>query len=330
MIKLKSLLLEDPDSITIGDKYYTWESDATTAVFLIYKDIKTNKKEFFGYSTIIDKLFSSDPELLNEINTLKSKPKKELNPYQIDLIDNIDLVLTDANERTHSDLCSILYDLNRFTHDSDAASVSGRIFEIKGTVYVNFWQNHKIITPYKNIIDKMIKIIGYNPKPIDYLSKQILYQPFSSSEKYLTYDELYGNNTTLTLTKSEIEEEIIKKEKEYQVIMSNLHVKAGILSNDEKNRLKNTAILLKTELNLLHTAKQQGKSNLKDVELQKAILNAIHTKPKSLNDLTANLEKQFGMSLAQIRHKYNDIPFLKTIKSTINEYRQSRKTFINQ
>ena len=112
--------------------------------------------------------------------------------------------------------------------------------------------------------------------------------------------------------------------------MSNLHVKAAILSTEEKNKIKNNAILIKAELDLLKSALSQGKSELKDVEFKNALLNAVHSNPKNVKSLLANLETQFGMTLAQIRHKYNDIPFLKTIKSTIDEYRLSRKAFLNQ
>jgi hypothetical protein len=54
--------------------------------------------------------------------------------------------------------------------------------------------------------------------------------------------------------------------------------------------------------------------------LDKAILDALSSKPKNINDLYAALEDQLRMPIAKVRHLFKDFPFDKILARKVKEY----------
>ena len=72
MISLR-LLLENPDTLNYQNKYYNYTTPANRSAFFVYKDKKTGRDELFGYSDEKKEFYSSVPDVLKEIDELKTK-----------------------------------------------------------------------------------------------------------------------------------------------------------------------------------------------------------------------------------------------------------------
>ena len=82
------------------------------------------------------------------------------------------------------------------------------------------------------------------------------------------------------------------------------------VASDEQMRMK------QMQLNL----------HLNKAVLDKAIVQALQSRPKDVNTLYQRLEKQFGMSIAQIKHLYGSVPLDKLIVKKATELNENKRS----
>jgi hypothetical protein len=326
MIKLKRLITESPDSIYIGGHRHSYTTPANRSAFFTYEDIKVDKYGYFGYSAIKKEFISNIPSVLEDLNKLLNDPdpNRRINDYytveefkaKIQGIKNAD---TGCG---HSKLETILGITGHGDYDS---KYRARLFQVKDennkdVTILTFWNDDLDgLRRDKAFWDEIVKTNGFDPKAI-------IYEHRSQMQ---TYEEFYGLTPTVNAQKveNEIEAEIKRKGGELTQASSDLHVKGATMSSAEKEKLKDKVLLLQIEMDILTKAQKEGKTQLSDVNLQNAILIAIHRKPKSTKELYAHLytelEKAFpNMTFAQIRQTLQDKGInLKTmVKGLMKEY----------
>jgi len=209
MIKLKSLIKENPDTLYYKKKTYNYRTEANRCAFLVYKDIKTNKNSLFGYSAVKKEFLSEDPAILNEINeldtgeTLQYSDSSDVNRkrWAQKAIKELKHPIQNTGGG-HLALENILSGLGRW--DGEEFLLKGRIFEVDDNptatpsnldikiestipsgkaIIVSFWSYDLMkLMSFKKQYEYAIKFNGYNPK-------EVLYEPGS---KFYTYNELYG------------------------------------------------------------------------------------------------------------------------------------------
>jgi len=321
MIKLKYLLTESPDALNYKGKRYRYTTNYSKVSFLIYEDEKTGNWNYFGYSTIINKFISGIPEVLKEI-----EEKSNVDP---DFKFSVAYV-TDVGDGSggHGALIKILRLLKRFVSKvlSDPSSsekeIAVRIFQVpdkgKPQAIMSFWDNKKDVIKFKSMYDEICRINNLDPSTT-------LYED-GWTDKIMSYSDFYDVNTNFIKIETQIDKEITKKRSLFVTLNQNRHTQAATMTDGQKAQLDRELHLLDAELRLLHSAKKQGKTKLEDVTFQKAILNAISTKPRTFkdlrNELEAELESSFGMSMSQINQMLLDkgISLKDMIKSVVKEY----------
>ena len=60
--------------------------------------------------------------------------------------------------------------------------------------------------------------------------------------------------------------------------------------------------------------------HMKKAVLDKAILNALQSNPKNVNDLYVALEKQLHMPIAKIRNLFGSVPLRPLVAKQLREY----------
>lgn len=328
MIKLKNLLLESPDMVEFDGQEFRYQGTVNRAAFFTYYDEKDNINGYFGYSDINKNFFCDRDEVIEEINIMKNMEDNEfINPYEETAADfryKINYLLRKNNGGGHEELKSILDSTSRLTITRRRA----RLFEVpdatgKKHFIMTFWSGKDKIKENKQEWDECLKKSGVDPKIP-------LYQ--ISSYEFVTYDQVYDipkqGDVLPKVVETEISKELKRKNDELIQALSDLHVRGATLTTDAKEMLKEKTILLQAEVDILTKAKEEGKNDLKDVDLKIAILNAIHNKPKTAIDLRnailGQIENKFpGLSYAQIKQMLSDKGI--SLKSITKEYKMSRK-----
>ena len=210
MIRFKSLLLENPDTVYYKKKTYSYRSPANKCAFLVYKDEKSGKNAIFGYSLVKKEFYCDDPEVLKDVDELSKQPslKLDINKNSVDQLDYwgqkaINYLKSGNSGGGHLDIENLLKGIGRFGFYADPL-LKGRIFEVDDAkdvvddsdlmiestipsgkaIIVTFWDSKREkIIKYKDQYDKVIGFNGYDPK-------ECLYEP---SMKFYTYDEFYSN-----------------------------------------------------------------------------------------------------------------------------------------
>jgi len=309
-----SFLKETPDTIVYNGDKYTYTSAVNRSSYILYIDVTDNLIHYFGYSANSNKFYSDNSELLKEIDDI-SDDAANPNKYYIDRFYSRD------NGGSHMGLEGIL-DLNMRLK---FIILRGRIFEItdendKPLAISTSWMNKELSIKYKDILDNIATIVGYEPSDMLYQSK--------GNINFETYEEFYKDKSLeLTALETEIDKEIKKKSSEFSEKSSELHTKAAILNDTAKNKLKQEILVLEVEIELLTAAKKEGKSKLEDVKLDRAILMALSRNPKTYkdlrNELESSLEKEFGgISMAQLKQMLADkgVSLKSAVKSVLKEY----------
>lgn len=193
MIKLTSLLQENPDTLKYGGKYYRYTSPANRSAFFVYRDKVTHKKELFGYSDIKKEFFSSDPSVVTDIEELE---QQYVGSDDSDKLYYINRLRKGDNGGGHSNLESILYAIDR--NDNDSIS-RARIFEVDGedgkkVVVCSFWDGKSVALEYMDFWKKAIEFNGYKPE-------EILYEPYKG---LYTYEQFLDPNYTMRPDKVQI------------------------------------------------------------------------------------------------------------------------------
>lgn len=179
MIKLKHLLLENPDTVVYNDKSYYYGSNHNRSSFLVYDDTESKSENYFGYDRDTDKFYSNDADVISDVEQLKNLPSKE-SPYGTDVCKSI---RGSKRGGSHNDLWEILQELGRGVRWPENR---GRFFEVPakrgGNVTImSFWYNKENAAKYKDTWNKMCGELRLNPK-------KILYNP---GIRIMTHDEFY-------------------------------------------------------------------------------------------------------------------------------------------
>lgn len=220
MIKFKSLLKENPDTVYYKKRTYKYSSPANRCAFLIYPDKLSGKQTLFGYSDDKGQFYSDDPEVLTDIKDLKNgeqiKNQKDATDKSLRTLywaqQGVKQLESGNDGGGHLQLENILEGIERYDDENDDVILKGRIFEVIDTpavippnldikiestipsgkaIIVSFWDNNiSAIVKYKNKYEKIIEFCGYDPK-------ECLYEPGS---KFLTYDQLYGGSSVSSVT----------------------------------------------------------------------------------------------------------------------------------
>ena len=179
MIKLKHLLLENPDTVVYNNKYYDYNSNYNRSAFFVYDDTESKSENYFGYDRDTDKFYSNDADVISDVEQLKNLPRNE-SRRATEIIKSI---RNSKRGGGHNDLWTILQELGR---GSRWPENRGRFFEVPakrgGNVTImTFWYNKENAAKYKDTWNKMCGELRLNPK-------EILYNPGS---RIMTHDEFY-------------------------------------------------------------------------------------------------------------------------------------------
>ena len=77
MIKLKHLLLENPDTVWYNQKSYSYTTRHNRSAFLVYDDLINKRENYFGYDRDTDKFYSNDADVISDVEQLKNLPRNE-------------------------------------------------------------------------------------------------------------------------------------------------------------------------------------------------------------------------------------------------------------
>ena len=109
MIKLKHLLLENPDTVVYNNISYYYGSNHNRSAFLVYDDTESKSENYFGYDRDTDKFYSNDADVISDVEQLKNLPHRGA-PYAADVIKSI---RRSNKGGSHNDLWEILQELDR-------------------------------------------------------------------------------------------------------------------------------------------------------------------------------------------------------------------------
>lgn len=208
MISLKSLLIENPDTIYYKKKTYNYRSPSNKCAFLVYKDEKSDKNAIFGYSFVKKDFYCDDPDVLKDVDELFKQPsiKLDTNKNSENQLDYwgqraINNLKNGNSGGGHLDIENLLKGIGRFGFYADPL-LKGRIFEVDDSdlkiestipsgkaIIVTFWDSKRgRIIKYKDQYDKVIEFNGYDPK-------ECLYEP---SMNFYTYDNFYNDGPSIS------------------------------------------------------------------------------------------------------------------------------------
>ena len=174
-------LNENPDTIVYKGQYYVYSTPHNKASFLVYNDTKTKKETLFGFSVNKKDFFSSDPDVIKEIEELT----KGTDYSQYYTRQKIEDFKSGSNGKGHYDLEKLLTELKRY--DNSGLS-RGRIFELPDDITVcTFWEPKNVVLKYLKFYEEAIKSSGYDPK-------KILYEPYDV-KNFVTYEEFISNTS---------------------------------------------------------------------------------------------------------------------------------------
>jgi len=181
MIKLKHLLLENPDTVVYNSKYYNYNSNHNRSAFLVYDDTVSKRENYFGYDRDTNKFYSNDDDVISDVERMEDLPRNE-SGRATEIIKSI---RNSKRGGGHNDLWTILQELDRGDRWPENR---GRFFEVPddtrpgGEVTImTFWSNKENAAKYKDTWDKICGELRLNPK-------EILYNPGS---RLFPYDEFY-------------------------------------------------------------------------------------------------------------------------------------------
>lgn len=333
MIKFKKLLeiilKENPDVLTYDG--YEYDYDQGVSIFFLYDDIKSKGKYYFGYSRIKKKYFTNNKELLDLINGFKSG--KFFNQFKKDAgkidykaaaahlglkdeeahlaleLAHQDIVDGDDDLNMHSDLNMFLVRLERIPDEDTITDhqLYSRVFKInKSTYVVTSWSIEtgsglQSFKKNKQFYDGCLSDSGLDPKKVIYEVDEQVFE---------TYDEVYGVQKVQKV-ETEIDKKLKKANMEYVKLSSELHTNSASMTADQKAKKESELSVAKAKRDILQKAKTDGKSDLSDIELQKAILQTNKQSPTARTDLSnkiySELEKMFpGKTYAQIQQILKD------------------------
>lgn len=339
MIKLsRLLLLENPDTIKYQDRNYNYRDKANRSAFVVYNDKISGKEEYFGYDRDQKRFYSSNSEVVPEVENLKKVPASE--SYVARTIEHIENSNTGGG---HSVIWSVIEELQR---DMGWPENRGRVFVVPdqskegGTATImSFWYSQEKAAKYKDTWNRICGELKLDPLTI-------IYNP---GTRYLTHDEFYnvekkpetppvnpyGSPTVASMmepVRDDLADMMKEKEAEYAQKSGDLHVRGATLTPSQKSQLKREVDSLAAEIEWLEVAIKLYKSlNIRinrdhalivqglKAAIERALEKKDHDQPYNLN---AELEKQFpGMTIAQIRQRFSKlgVPLRKLVKEVLRD-----------
>lgn len=149
MIKLKHLLLENPDTIKIDGKSYDFKSDAASHTFLVYYDEMDNKEYWVDY--VYPKYRRDDKIIICENKEVEKILNGARNKEFIKILDL---------QPSHINLGLLLFKNKRITTFKDFdIKCDGRLFFNK---YFTFWRSKNTLIKYKNKLIDFLNNVGIN------------------------------------------------------------------------------------------------------------------------------------------------------------------------
>lgn len=299
MVKLKNLLTEDPDGISVDNKMYMFDNTKYIKwVFSFYNDVIDNGLFYIAIDPVSHKIITDNKDAENEIKSLlsPSNPDKfsetnktislrKLPENYPNTVSNPFAILNGtvvASMYTHLGLRKILSALRRiktFTRTETVTPISGRVFKIDDTYYITFWESNYEIKKDKLKIERMLNDMGISP-----YSTKWQFGSFGQ-ERFITFDEAFSANVEA--------------------------------DEDEMSLIKRTQAQLKANREL----------HAKKALLSKNIVQALQDKPQDMATLQARLEDKFGMPFAKIKAMYGNIPLdqllARELKEVIKGFKKS-------
>lgn len=285
---LNKLLIETPDDIWVNKKHL--EYDKGSHVYYIYHDFVDKKEEWIAYDIKNKKIIAQNPKIVDEIyNVNKNKNEVSSRPWPEELIKKhgskwVETIYTYDNENIKDCLSEVRY---APTHEDILKVISclRRSDDDRDNIKADgrlFFLDGKYYFAFWSNDDE---IIMYRKYIIDFINSLKINQDDVFIEN--GDEDEYGPATWSTFKKflniKEKRIELSPAQKKLKQIKRDLHINKGVLD--------------------------------------KAILQVLQTQPKSTHDIVAGLEKKLGMSIAQIRHIYGELP-LGRVGKALKEYIQ--------
>ena len=174
MIRLKDLLCEDPDGVTVDGEYYDFKEASHT--FLIYDDVKDKKQYWVAY--VYPEYRKGGRAILCENAELESILNGDDNEYIRKYIDS-----NLQRFPSHSKLTWILEIADRITSATNVVTYcNGRLYFSK---YITFWQDNNVVVSYKSKISDFFNRIGVS-------TADVFVEDRIRSDKMVPFNEFFG------------------------------------------------------------------------------------------------------------------------------------------
>lgn len=173
MIKLKDLLLENPDGFEYDGYVLEWYEDGVYT-FLIYRDIVDNADYWVAWDVKKQILLCENRsiEKLVQPRGFNDDEIEEAWSYVVE-------------EPTHNNLKKFLYVLRRISNNRDLNKCYGRVFDVDDKFIMSFWDEDAEVIKHRSKLDDFFSRVGIN------LDK-LLIEPFESPQYFVSYRKFFG------------------------------------------------------------------------------------------------------------------------------------------
>lgn len=288
MTKLKDLLLENPDTLTLTNpdgtkKYIGYGGPSTVVTGLIFSDPIAGTKENY-VALMDDPKYGQEPvvELHNqELNEKAVRffvtPSDHYDNYSDTYVKRVTVDAFSGGRKGHGELEDFVGSMFDHLYKVPNKNSGGwghydetwrfRIFLVNDVRYFTIWQSS--IGLYKEHLKLFVKIVedcGFNPNEMIW---EVRTDEVGDDRVKLVNMEglhkLMGIEMTSPETQSEIQKRISELSKKLSEMESDEHVKGATWSQSEKRRHKIDMINIKAELDALGAAAKSGEKEIKNV-----------------------------------------------------------------
>jgi hypothetical protein len=293
----KDLLKENPDQVMYKNRIFKWAANGAST-FLVYQDFITSKMEWIGVeynSDGVKNIISSNNDVAEELKYFYDL-SNDVTVYQR-ILSRIPSNEFESSEEHYNNEKEAWIDLvytetRKATHTNIKIALSS-LKRIRSDTYSEI--SGRILNIGENVVisfwQEKDELGGYKPTIINYVTKSG-YDP--KKILYQSYDLDFDEFLSFYEMFDETpSRELSDEERKIKQLEKDLHMKKG--------------------------------------QLDKAILDALASKPHDVNDLYASLEKQFKMPVVQIKSMFDryGIGLDKVLSRKINELLE-RRTLVNK
>jgi hypothetical protein len=324
-IKLKELLLENPDTLILrlpnGEDRYIGYGGSTNAVTgIIFDDPKAGTQ--YNYVALVD-----DPEAGER--AVAEYHNEELNKKAVEFLSNPQKfeygkdrwmekhILSEFVEdemKGHGSLESFIEYLTVHLYDTEKIEVYGkylvrgrfeevyrfRIFNVKGKRYFTIWKSSlELFNHHLDLFVKIVKDCGMDPNTMMWEVAHVPEADNYGRVKIFTFKELSErlhrpaapeNNAP----ESEIKKRIKELSKKFSEMEADEHVKGATWSESDRKRHKIEMTNIKAELDALFLADKSGETDIKKVVIKTIDTLADDDEIVPADVLYAELEKKLN------------------------------------